>query len=482
MKTFKRLLLTLIIAISSTSCFEDNDDNLVLSPDVKDFVWKGMNEFYIFGDDVPDLSNDRFGINGEDNRFETTPEYLEYLDGFASPEAIFDALVFDPGNTDRFSIIFPDLFEAIDLFNGTSTTNGLRFSFYRVPNSSTEVFARVRLVLNGSPGDLAGVERNMVISGVGGVTLTDTNFEDLIFQDTAAFDFADYNDNGTEDTTDDIITPNGQSITVSRETFTANPVHRVEVIEESNETIGYIMYNSFRSNFETELNAAFGELSAANVDHLVLDLRYNGGGSILTATRLASMITGQFGNQPYANNINGPNRQDENTVFNFNDTLEDGTAVNSLNLDKVYIITTDDSASASELTINALRPYIEVVQIGTNTSGKTTSNRLVFDSPDFGTSQVTSAHTYALFPLTGNVTNINDVEVPSTGIIPNIFIEESRANFGTLGDPTEPLLARAITEITGNGRFSISTNTSGLIELKSKKLEEPLQGYMYINN
>ena len=319
----------------------------------------------------------------------------------------------------------------------------------------------------------------MVISGVGGVTLTDSNFGDLIFQDTATFDFADYDDNGTDDTTDDIITPNGQSITVSTETFTANPVHRVEVIEESNETIGYIMYNSFRSNFETELNAAFGELSAANVDHLVLDLRYNGGGSILTATRLASMITGQFGNQPYANNINGPNRQDENTVFNFNDSLEDGTAVNSLNLDKVYVLTTDGSASASELTINALRPYIEVVQIGTNTSGKTTSNRLVFDSPDFGTSQVTSAHTYALFPLTGNVTNINDEEVPSTGLVPNILLEESRANFGTLGNPTEPLLARAIAEITGNGRFTNNLNDSGSLELKSKKQEEPLQGYMY---
>ncbi|ARV10714.1 hypothetical protein BTO05_04130 [Winogradskyella sp. PC-19] len=438
-----------------------------------------MNEFYIFGDDVPDLRNERFGINGEDNRYDSTPEYLDYLSGFSSPETIFDALVFDAGNTDRFSVLFPDLFEALQLFDGTTETNGLRFSAFPVPESSNEVYAIVRLVLNGSNGDLAGIERNMFITSVDGITLTTTNFADLLTQDTATFDFANYNDNGTETLDDDIITPNGTSITASKSTFTDNPVHRVEVIEEDNETIGYIMYNSFRGNFETELNEAFATLSAANVQHLVLDLRYNGGGSILTATRLANMITGQFNGQPYANNINGPNRQNENTTFNFTNTIDGGATTNSLGLDKVYVLTTNGSASASELTINSLRPYIEVVQIGTNTSGKTTSNRLVFDSPDFGTSQVTSAHTYALFPLTGNVSNRDDVLVPSTGLVPNILLEESRTNFGTLGDVEEPLLARAIADITGSGRFTNNISHSGFEELKSKKLDEQFDGYMY---
>ncbi|GGI57904.1 S41 family peptidase [Winogradskyella haliclonae] len=481
MKKFKVLLLTLTLALLASSCFEDRDDNLVLTNDVKDFVWKGMNEFYVYGNDVPDLRNERFGLNGLDNRYETTPEYLQYLSEFSSPEAIFDALVFDAGNTDRFSRIFPDLFVALELFQGTTTTNGLRFSVFPVPGSSNEVFAVVRLVLNGSTGDLAGIERNMVVTGVDGTTLNTTNFSDLLTQDTATFNFADYDNNGTEAFDDDIITPNGTSITVSKATFTDNPVHRVEVIVEDNETIGYIMYNSFRDNFETELNQAFAQLQAANVEHLVLDLRYNGGGAIVTAARLASMITGQFNNQLFSNAVFGPNRQENNTSFNFTNTITGGAAINSLNLDKVYVLTTDDSASASELIINSLRPYIDVVQIGTTTTGKTTINRLLFDSPNFGTQQVTSAHTYALFPLIGDSSNLNDVLVPSTGLVPNIELAESRANFGTLGDPNEPLLARAIADITGSGRISNFTNNSGLPELKSKKLEEPLDGYMYIN-
>ena len=487
MKKIKIYFLGIILMISAASCFEDRDDNITLNSntlEINDFVWKGMNEFYLFGNDVPDLRNERFGLNGLDNRYETTPEYLDYLSEFTSPEDLFEALVFDAGNTDRFSVIFPDLFEALALFEGTTETNGLRLFLYPVPGSSSEVFARVSMVLNGSNADLAGVRRNMVISGVDGTTLTTNNFRSLLLQDTVTLNFADYNDNSTEGFEDDTITPNGESITVSREVFTDNPIHRTVVLNISNETIGYIMYNSFRSNFETELNNAFGELLAANVQHLVLDLRYNSGGSIETATRLASMITGQFNNEIFAITVNGPNRQDDNRTYNFTNTINGGGAINSLNLSKVYILTSEDSASASELVINSLRPHnVDVVQIGGTTSGKTTSNRLVFDSPNFGTQEVTAAHTYALFPLIGNVTNKDDVPVPDSGLEPNIEILESRVNFGILGDQDEPLLAAAIADITGTGRFFIprsdQTNQDKIILESELSL---IDGYMYVRD
>lgn len=475
----KLILITAFVGITATSCFEDNDDNLIITSDVKDFIWKGMNEFYVYGNDVPDLRNTRFGLNGLNNRYESTPEYTEFLNGFSSPESLFDAIIFDPGNTDRFSLLFPDLFEAIELFNGTSETNGLSRLFGFERNGS--FYVRVGLVLNGSNADLAGVRRNMVISSVNGTTLTETNANNLLSGSTITLNLADYDDNGTEIITDDTVTPNGQSITVTREEFTDNPVHRVEVIQEGTETIGYIMYNSFRDNFETELNQAFGQLAAANVDHLVLDLRYNGGGAIVTAARLASMITGQFNDEPFSNAVFGPNRQEDNTTFNFTNSITGGAGINSLNLDKVYVLTTGRSASASELIINSLKPYIEVVQIGTTTTGKTTINRLLFDSPDFGTSQVTSAHTYALFPLIGDSTNRNNVPVPSTGLIPDVTIEESSANLGTLGDRDEPLLAAAITEILSGLRVAptLTTFDNDLIELEVSRSQNSLDGYMY---
>lgn len=481
MKKIKILLVFLVITSTVFSCFEDRDDNLVAVNGINDYVWKGMNAFYFYGNDVPDLTNERFGINGFDNRYQLTDEYASYLAGFSNPESIFDALVFDPGNTDRFSVLFPDLFEALALFEGTSETNGLRFNAYAVPGSATDVFAVVRLVLNGSVADLAGVKRAMYISGVDGTTLNRDNFSSLLTQTTATYNFADYNTNGTESLDDDTITPNGESVTLTAETFTDNPVHRTEVIQVGAETIGYVMYNSFRDNFETELNQAFGELKTANVQHLVLDLRYNGGGAIVTAARLASMITGQFNNEVFSRALFGPNRQDENRTFDFTNTIIGGASINSLNLDKVYVLTSERSASASELIINSLRPYIEVVQIGETTTGKTTINRLVFDSPDFGTSQVNSTHTYAMLPLIGDSSNKDDVLVPSTGLVPNTVLSESRANFGTLGDPDEPLLAAAIADITGAGRFAFTNTLNATQEIKSSKLNEPLDGYMIIN-
>ena len=111
-----RKFMILIVTLSVTiSCSEDADDNLVLATaDVKDFVWKGMNEFYIYGDDVPDLRNTRFGLNGLDNRYEATEDYLEFLDGFNTPEALFNALIFDQGNSCNFLAKLFQNDEAVD--------------------------------------------------------------------------------------------------------------------------------------------------------------------------------------------------------------------------------------------------------------------------------------------------------------------------------------------------------------------------------
>jgi C-terminal processing protease CtpA/Prc len=484
MKNIKILLLSVILLFTVTSCFEDLDDNLVINGDVNDFIWKGMNYYYIYGNEVPDLRNDRFGISGLINRYDRTPEYETFLSNFSTPEELFNALVFDAGNTDRFSRIFPDLFEAIDLFNGTSETNGLRRLFAFQINDSGPIYVRVGLVLNGSSADLAGVERNMVISGVDGTAFTSENIQTLLSQPSVTLNFADYNDNGTEDPSDDTVIPNGQSATVTRQVFTDNPVHRTEVITSNNETIGYIMYNSFRDNFETELNNAFAELQAANVEHLVLDLRYNGGGAIVTAARLATMISGKSPNEVFSKAFFSPNRSEQNRNFNFDNTISNGAAVNTLNLQKVYVLTSSASASASELIINSLKPYMEVVQIGDTTTGKTTINSLVFDSPNFGTQQVTSAHTYALFPLIGDSTNKDEELVPSTGLIPDIVLEETYVNLGTLGDENEPLLARAIMEITNAAGRSVnstySNNNLKPLEL-SNDTSSLIDGYMYID-
>ena len=242
------------------------------------------------------------------------------------------------------------------------------------------------------------------------------------------------------------------------------------------------MYNGFNSSFNGALNDAFGTFQSGGIEELVIDLRYNGGGSAQTSAYLASMITGQFTGEVYSKLFYNENLQELNRDYLFTNSIEGGGSLNSLNLSKVYIITTNRrTASASEALINGLKPYIDVVVIGENTVGKTQSSLTVYDSPGlFTTQNVNPNHTYAMQPLVANSTNSNEQLVPATGLIPDILISETPSTFDSLGSITEPLLREAIIDITGGlGRFYFE-NYEPLREVRSSVQLHPLEQDMYI--
>ncbi|WP_084221647.1 S41 family peptidase [Winogradskyella sp. PG-2] len=481
MKNIKALLLTSLVALTLTSCFEDLDDNAIAGADINDFVWKAMNAYYLYNanDNVPDLTNDRFGINGIDNRYEKTEEYSDYIEGFATPEDLFETLIFEP--SDPFSAIVPNYLDILNQQEGTILSNGIEFRLYLVPGSSTEVFGAISLVLNNSVADDLGLLRGQIFRAVDGTNLTTDNINSLLSQNSYVLNFADYDNNGTPESADDIITLNGQSTDLTKVAYNENPVHLTKIINLTNTSVGYLMYNGFNSNFNSSLNDAFGQFSAAGVSELVIDLRYNGGGVIQTAANLGSMVTGQFTDQIFSKLFYNNNQLIQNRNFNFVNALEDNSAINSLNLSKVYVLTTSSSASASELLINSLRSYIEVIHIGDNTAGKTQANRLLFDSPDFSGNNVNSNHTYALIPLIANSTNVNDELVPANGLTPNITVIETPSTFGTLGEISEPLLLAAIADITSADRSSQSNlnDDTKLEEVKTPKLNSRIKELMF---
>lgn len=438
MKKIKALVL-LLTAIVLTSCFEDRDDNFVQSTSIKDFVWKGMNLTYLYKSEIPNLANDRFGSN---------TEYSEYLDGFASPEALFESLIYQPTVVDRFSRIWPNYFELEQRLQGVFKTNGMEFTLYAAPNSDTNLVGVVRLVLPNSDADAKGVKRGDLFGEVNGTTITRTNAGDLLNQDTYTINLGNYDDNGTTETTDDSIEPNGTNIALEKFQYTENPIYTSEVFQVGGENVGYLMYNGFTSGSENGLNTVFGNFKSSNVQHLVLDLRYNPGGSVATTTYLASMITGQFTGQVFEKLIYNENLQNRNTDYNFDDNFG-GTAINSLGLNKIYILATGASASASEGIINGLAPYIEVIHIGENTVGKTQASSIFYDSDNFGRQGANPAHTYAIQPLIANGVNKDLESVPGTGLVPAIGFEyeERPLNLGVLGNENEPMLAIALADI-----------------------------------
>jgi carboxyl-terminal processing protease len=446
MKIFKTLALIIVVGAITASCFDnDRDDNVILASEINDFVWKGMNAIYLYKDNVPDLANDRFSSDAE---------YGAYLNNFSTPEGLFESLIYQRETVDRFSWIVDDYIALEQLLSGISTNNGMEFSLFFAPNSNTEVFGAIRLILPNSEADNNNLKRGDIFYAIDGTPLTENNLSNLLNQDVYTLNLATFNDQGTPETTDDTIDPSGENITINKVPYTENPVFRTEIIDVDGENVGYLMYNGFTNEFDNQLNNAFGEFLTNNVQHLVIDLRYNPGGSVNTSVLLGSMVTGQFTGQVATKLIYNNDLQSFNTIFNFANTLTDGSSLNSLNLSKVYVITTDRSASASEGLINSLNPYIDVVQIGTTTVGKSQASITIYDSEGFGREGANPNHTYAMQPLVAIGVNKNDVVVPSSGITPTIILAENKFNYGVLGNENEPLLAAALAHIAGTGRVS----------------------------
>jgi C-terminal processing protease CtpA/Prc len=303
--------------------------------------------------------------------------------------------------------------------------------------SSGEIFGYVRYVLPNTSASENGVERGMIFNSVDGQVFTENNYNELLSQTTYTIDLATLN--GSE------LVPTGESITLVKEQYSENPVFIQKTFDIDGQKIGYLMYNAFTNEYDSQLNAAFANFKGEGVTDLVLDLRYNGGGSIETANDLSSMITGQFTGQLFVKEVYNENFETKERFFN--NKIGTGEMISSLNLNRVYILTTGSTASASELVISGLLPYIDVVQIGTSTTGKFQGSTLIYDSPDFSRQNVNLCHHYAMLPLILKSVNADGFTDYAEGIAPDIELQENLENLGVLGETSEPLLNAALNQI-----------------------------------
>jgi C-terminal processing protease CtpA/Prc len=257
------------------------------------------------------------------------------------------------------------------------------------------------------------------------------------------------------------IVTNGIDVNLTKEeNFETNPIQVSRTIQTSVGKIGYIMYNQFVGDKSPELNQVFGDLKSQGIAELILDLRYNGGGSVLNCIELASMITGQFDNEIFSKEQWNSKLEAflierygvESLTDRFvNRLAENDEAINSLNLNRVVIIATSESASASELLINSLSPYIGVIHVGEQTVGKNVGSITVYDYVDNNGTK-NPDHKYAMQPIVLKIANKEDYADYANGLEPDNPIEEDITNLGILGNIEEPLLLSAINALTGTGK------------------------------
>lgn len=469
MKNLLKSIFLLFLFVLPSGC-EDMDDNAVPSElAVKDFVWKGMNLYYLWQEDVPDLADDRFANQTDLN---------DFLADFETPEGLFSALRVN-NSIDRFSVIYSDYDVLEGVLSGNTLNNGMDYGLKHI-NGTTNVFGWVRYIIPNSDAATKDIQRGDVFYAVNGIPLTDDNYRTLLFSsnETYTINLASYSIDSNDFVT---ITPNGQSVSLTKTPLAENPILLSTVINQGAHNIGYLMYNGFYSSYENQLNAAFGNFQAQNVTDLVLDLRYNSGGSVSTATKLASMITGQFTGQPFAKqqwNAKAQAYFESNNPGSLINKFVGG--LNSLNLNKVYILTSNSSASASELVINCLKPYINVVQIGDTTTGKNVGSVTLYDSPTFAKQDVNPRHKYAMQPIVLKIVDKNGSGDYTAGIIPTTLLPENLGNLGILGNVDEPLLNAAINQIIASGKRLPEVPNFIERDFTDAKAINPLRSEMYV--
>ncbi len=410
-------LIPLLVVLLFLSCREE--DVLTPSPEVleiNDFIWENMNQMYLWNENIP--------------------QNIDRTSEFDSKE-YFEKLLFRP--TDRWSFITDDYEALVNSLKGIEKTFGHHFKLYQLPNSSN-IMGIVKYVIPGSPADLQGIQRGDIFYKVNGTALTTANYRELLFEnETYTLSFGQFNEGGQLSPTEDI---NLTSIVIAE-----NPLLIHKTIDYEGDKIGYLSYNQFISDYNDSLVHVFQQFQNDDIQDLVLDLRYNPGGSINTAILLSSMIA------PVS-------VTDNNEIFSrliWNDLVneylleQEGeesdnlvsryiTPEVNLNLEKVYILVTSNTASASELVINCLDPYMEVILIGSdNTTGKYVGSITVHDTE--------GKHNWALQPIVLKTSNANGVSDYSNGFSPHYFIEDDfNAQLGTLA---EDMLAKSIELITG---------------------------------
>jgi C-terminal peptidase prc len=319
----------LILAFGLISCekvtpFEDSS-NCSLSKE-REYVYNYMQQNYLWYQEMPEV------------------DYQSY----SSAEALLEDLKV---SKDHWSFII-DKKVLDDYFSGEGY---IGFGFKLQFDSSNKLI--ITMVYPNSPASKAGLKRGVEILAINGKDV------DAIKDINSAFGPKEV---GVEATLDIVKDGQNQSITLKKEKVETPSVISTKVLNINGEKVGYLLFDSFIEPSTSELKKAFEDFANANIDSLIVDLRYNGGGLVSVANDLVSLIKGlnSSGNKSMTLEFNDKNS-------NRNSSYYIKKYRNSFDLVSVYFLTTKNTCSSSEAVINALKPYeVDVKLIGSKTCGK----------------------------------------------------------------------------------------------------------------
>ena len=379
-------------------------------------------------------------------------------DNTKTPDLYFESILVKPGELDRFSWIQEDVAELTASLNGVNKVLGVRYTPFYANEAKTKVALSVAYALKGSPAEKAGLKRGDFITKVDGVELTAENYSTALSNETLKLTLGDYV--GTE------IVPNTKVIQVVKAEVQTDPIQHYSIIEKGPKKIGYLVYLQFLTQYDDAIRNVFKEFKNKGVNELVLDLRYNGGGYISSSDIISSLIVKNLKPNTLMN------RQEWNSAMTaaykakYGNDVFDQVWLNEANnlgsLNTVYILTSKGTASASELVINNLKPYMNVVLIGDNTYGKNVGSITLSDDQ--------KRWKWGMQPIvlkTVNSLGQSDYGTEN-GFTPTFKVTDNAIPFKPFGDENETLLKVAIQQITG---VTASTTNANAKVSATKKVD-----------
>lgn len=425
MKISKSLLI-LVFAVFAFSCQDKEDQLPAVDPGSNEaanrWILSVMEEVYLWLDDM------------------RTP-----IAESSDPEDYFESLLFRP--TDRFSVIYPDYQELINSLNGITLDGGYEFTLFRENSTSDNVVAEITYIKKNSPASNVDLRRGDIITRINGKTMTVSNFREILseIEGLHSLTFLRFD----QEAQGFVSQP---EVMLTAVQLAENPNFLDTVYTINNEKIGYVVYHFFAPGpgqdpvYDLEMDQIFGKFKAENIDHLIVDFRYNGGGFVSSAVNLASLIAPGVGSGSVFSKTKYNNYLMDNVERLRNVQTEFRTKAqnlgNTLEENRVYILTSTRTASASELIINGLKPYMDVFIIGDQTTGKNVGS-VAFEDED------NEENLYGILPIISQSFNSLDQSDYTKGFTPNIIVKESQERLRPLGDINELLLRTAISHITG---------------------------------
>ena len=440
-------LFAVLAGICACGHKEDPDGKLTEEQErlvtINTFAYNVMNIYYLWKNDISDgLSTWKL----DDDPVEKVKK-IRYKDSSGK-------------DIDKWTVLTEDIEAMKSSTGGVNTTYGFEFKLFYTDSSKSAVCIVVTLVYPDSPAEKAGFKRGDVFLKIGGKKMTPDNYADLLYDDflyAPKCTLTDENDKVYELTAVEMY---------------ENPVLLAKVFEFDGKKVGYLLFNRFTLNACYNLVEAGKFFTSNGIDDLILDMRYNSGGYVLTETLLASMLApiaevkagSVFETAVYNDILAKVEEFNKPTCFAEEFTISDETGDHTVSIaganpgiKHLYAILTGDSASASESILVGLMPYLDVKIFGQQSYGKYCTG-IMYSSKDWykdydeqlNEQQRERGKKYSdkwgiYVMISRYADKYGKTPCMPDGFVPDFPVEDNPVEPYPLGDPREVMLSKVLT-------------------------------------